>query len=48
VVGVKDPLRPCSRFSGPEPLFFLSGGSSVVLAELDGPRSGPTASRRVC
>jgi hypothetical protein len=32
-------LRPCTRFSGPEPLVFLPGGSSVVLAGLGGPVS---------
>jgi hypothetical protein len=32
-------LRPYSRFSRPEPLFFLSSSSSVVLTRLSGPRS---------
>jgi hypothetical protein len=35
-------LRSCTRFSGPDPLVFLPGGSSVVLAGLGGLRSGPT------
>jgi hypothetical protein len=39
VVIVADPLRPYSRFSRSEPLFFLSSSSSVVLTRLSGPRS---------
>jgi hypothetical protein len=47
VVSVTDPLRPCSRFSRPEPLLFLPSSSSVVLTRLSGPRSRPTTSQRI-
>jgi hypothetical protein len=46
VVSVTDPCY-CSWFSGPELLLFLPGGSSVVLAGLGGPRSGPATSWKV-
>jgi hypothetical protein len=39
-------LRPYSRSSRPEPLFFLPSSSSVVLTRLSGPCSRPTASRK--
>jgi hypothetical protein len=37
----------CSRFSRPDPLFFLSSSSSIVLTRLSGPRSRPTASQKL-
>jgi hypothetical protein len=40
-------LQPYSRFSRPEPLFFLSSSSSVVLTRLSGPRSRPTTSQKI-
>jgi hypothetical protein len=41
-------LRPYSRFPRPEPLFFLSSSSSIVLTRLSGPRSRPTTSQIIC
>jgi hypothetical protein len=41
-------LRPYSRLSRPEPLLFLSNGSSVVLKRLCGSRSRPTTSQKIC
>jgi hypothetical protein len=40
-------LRQNSRFSGPEPLLFLSSGSSIVLTMLSGPSSRLTTSQKV-
>jgi hypothetical protein len=39
--------RPYSRFSRPEPLLFLPSSSSIVLARLSGPLSGPTTSQKI-
>jgi hypothetical protein len=36
-----------SRISRPEPLFFLSSSSSIVLRRLSGPRSRPTTSQKI-
>jgi hypothetical protein len=46
VVSVTDPLRLYSRISSPEPLFFLSSSSSIVLTRLSGPGSRPTTSQK--
>jgi hypothetical protein len=40
-------LHPYSRISRPEPLLFLPSSSSIVLTRLSGPRSRPTASRKI-
>jgi hypothetical protein len=40
-------LRSYSWFCEPEPLLFLLGGSSVVLARLGGSRSGSATSGKV-
>jgi hypothetical protein len=40
-------LRPYSRLSRPEPLFFLPSSSSVVLTGLSGPRFRPTTSQKI-
>jgi hypothetical protein len=37
-------LRPCSRFSRPEPLLFLSSSSSKLLTRLSGHRSEKSGS----
>jgi hypothetical protein len=36
-----------ARFSRPEPLFFLSSSSSIILMRLSGPRSRPTTSQKI-
>jgi hypothetical protein len=40
-------LRPYSRLSTPERLLFLSGGSSIVLTRLSGPRYRSTTSQKI-
>jgi hypothetical protein len=45
VVSVTDSLWPYSRLSRPEPQFFLSSSSSVVLRRLSGPRYRPISQK---
>jgi hypothetical protein len=40
-------LRQHSRLSRPEPLFFLSSSSSIVLTRLSGPRFRPTTPQKI-
>jgi hypothetical protein len=40
-------LRPCSRFSRPEPLRFLPSSFSVLLTRLSGPCSRPITSQKI-
>jgi hypothetical protein len=40
-------LRPYARFSGPEPLLFLSSSSSIVLTSLGEPCSRPTTTQKI-
>jgi hypothetical protein len=40
-------LRPYSRISRPEPQYFLSSSSSVVLTRMSGPRCRPTTSQKI-
>jgi hypothetical protein len=39
--------RPYSRFSRPQPLFFLPSSYSVVLTRLSGPRFRPTTTQKI-
>jgi hypothetical protein len=47
VVSAVDSVRPYFRLSRPEPLFFLSSSSSIVLTRLSGPRSRPTTFQKI-
>jgi hypothetical protein len=40
-------VRPYSRFYRPEPLLFLSSGSSIVLKRLSESRSRPSTSQKI-
>jgi hypothetical protein len=46
VVSTTDPYVRNLGYSMPEPLFFLSSSSTIVLSRLSGPRSRPTGSQK--
>jgi hypothetical protein len=47
VVSATDPHGRIFGFLDPEPLFFHSSSSSVILTRLSGPRSRPTTSHKI-